>query len=277
MSQQIPSVKLLPTTHDFRNFNGHRSTSSSFHSNHPPIGSPSWTILSVILFTTCVLLMTVMPFYNKTLFQIYNKPITATLIQLIGVTVFLFFYCIFAKKYELYQSKQLQIQNLSHTPLDNDDMVPTMRNNNNNSNPDSIVSIIKELYFYNNIKMKLGYLILPAFFFSGSILLTNIGIDLSSVDISTLLRATEIVWFVILTPIITQRDYPTIHAIICAFTVMIGTILLSWSVLKTHSITPQALIINIASTIFTPFQIVYLKRATNILTYVCLIDLLVVL
>ena len=77
-----------------------------------------------------------------------NKSITATLISLIGVT-------------DLSDTTMIWYQQWEK------------------------ITIIKELYFYNDVKMKRRYLIL----------LTNIRTDLSSVGISSLLPATEMVWF----------------------------------------------------------------------------------
>ena len=199
--------------------------------------SMKWTLILVL---SHLLLDTCLPFYNKLLFQIYNYPITSVLIQVIGVVIFLSIYSIIVRKRD------------------------TSYNYNYNYNVTSCKFIIHDI-FWCNLKIKFYYLIMPSLLFSLSILLTNIGIDIASVDINALLNCSKIIWFVILTPIITRKDFPTLYAIILSFVLMIGTTLFSWSMMDSNKLSVAQLIVNALSSFFSPLQVVCLKRATNVL------------
>eukprot|EP01083_Nonionella_stella_P313363 1124621_1 len=191
--------------------------------------SNSWNTLSITLCFTYIILQTAMPFYNKIALELYAYPITSCFFQVTGVVVVLL---IIACIIHYIQNKLSPFKFLQHFFCDK--------------------------YF----KLKCKYLILPSLFFSCNIILTNIGIKLTSIDLHILLRATEIVWFVLLGPLLT-KDRPTKHAIIAAFIVTIGSVSLAFSTIDSDNISFEALIINIASAFFTPLQIIFLRRATN--------------
>ena len=113
--------------------------------------------------------------------------------------------------------------------------------------------------------LKLKYLFLPALFFSFNIILTNIGISMTSVDVHVLLRSTEIIWFVFLSGMLTT-EYPTCYSALSAFITTIGVILFSWASLDNGSVSFEAVVINILSALFSPLQIIFLRRASRILT-----------
>ena len=118
------------------------------------------------------------------------------------------------------------------------------------------------VFFDDHFFYKCKYLLAPALFFSFNIVFTNIGIQLTSVDLHVLLRSTEIIWFVLLTPIFTN-DTPTKQAVFAAFIVTIGATSLVFSDMDAHNISFPALIINILSALFSALQSIFLRRAID--------------
>lgn len=190
-----------------------------------------WNLITIILCITYLILSTQMPFYNKIALEIYSYPITSCLFQIIGVVLILIITSWIIYYYQ------------------------------NNNKRLSIFHYFSNLFCNGYFLIKCKYLILPSLFFSFNIILTNIGIELTSIDLHILFRSTEIIWFVLLTPILTN-DKPTKQAIIAAFLVTIGSTLLAFSTMNADDISLSALIINILSAFFTPLQIIFLKRAT---------------
>jgi len=196
---------------------------------HASSSATACSALTITLCITYVILSTQMPFYNKIALEIYAYPITSCFLQVLGVVLtLLVVLCIM----HCFQHKSSPFQYL--------------------------LRLFSGKYFV----FKCKHLCLPSFFFSCNIILTNIGIELTSVDLHILLRATEIIWFVLLTPVFTN-DKPTKQAILAAFIVTIGAGALAFSSMDTDSISLAALVINILSAFFTPLQIIFLRRATN--------------
>lgn len=84
-------------------------------------------------------------------------------------------------------------------------------------------------------------------------------------DIHILLKATEIIWFVWLSPFL-LTDYPSKSSVISSIAITIGAICFSWTTIPQNDIEFGIIVSNLLSALFQPFQILFLRRAIRILT-----------
>jgi len=121
--------------------------------HQPYASSTAWNSITIVLCATYLILQTVMPFYNKIALDIYAYPITACLLQVSGVVLLLLL--AIGVMQCLHNRRSLHFCHVQH------------------------------------LLFKCKHLLLPALFFSLNMILTNIGIHLTSVNRDLMVCATH--------------------------------------------------------------------------------------
>ncbi|ETO23814.1 hypothetical protein RFI_13363 [Reticulomyxa filosa] len=195
-----------------------------------------WTISNVFLLVWSIILQTLLPFYNKILFQVYNWPITTSGIQV-----------------EKKKKRRKRIREVLFVAL----VLLIIQYSN----------IVRICNTRNGMWFVLKSMILPSLCFACSIILTNIGIDLASVDVHALLRSTEIVYIVVFSYLFAAQDRPSYLAGICACLVGVGAAFYSWGSIDSGAVQANALVINLVSSIASPFEILFTRKVTKFYRY----------
>lgn len=181
---------------------------------------------------------TTIPYYNKSLFVIYNYPVTATWLQVCGVA-----FCLMA--WDAVRAKT--------------------------SNPPKKLSQImgspppRSWIFGPGIFFKIQHLFLPSFLFAAFLTLNNIGLSLVNVLLHLMLKASQTAFTVLLT-FLFLPETPTIWAVLLALLSATGAFLLSMASLE-GDVDAAALIINISNAFLSPLSIISLRKAVYVLRY----------
>ena len=261
------------------------SSQSSFSS---PFLETTWTSLNIILFIIYMIFETFMPFYWSISNQIYDYPLTSMSIQLFFCVVLLFIYniikfrCCFnrhpiaSSPTSSYNNQQngnfsdmsswanlFNSQRHKSRLINNEDIANSEEDMSDDN--DGVIRVSFCKHFWGKFWLKTKLIIFPAAFFSLNMVVTTIGVSQGSMDIHILLKATEIIWFVILSPFL-LTDYPTKSSVTSAVAITIGAICFSWSSIGQNDITFLIITCNLLSAIFEPFQILFLRRAARIIT-----------
>ena len=170
-------------------------------------------------------------FYWSISYQIFNHPITSISIQLCICIVFLSIYTIIAfhccsKHHPVTQTPNnpplaSSINANQYNDLSSWANLFISSEKHSAQRVDSTTKCIFQKHFFHhflsNFWFKLRLIILPSLCFSANIVVTTIIKAEKSQNIRILLSATEIIWFILLSPFLCS-DYPTkgtLHAILC--------------------------------------------------------------
>jgi drug/metabolite transporter (DMT)-like permease len=158
------------------------------------------SVLVAVLATTCWLILAIaMPYYNKLTFDSYLPPhagassaLTPTLVQMMGASVLLV-------------GVELVHQCVSKRR-----------------------GSAKPWLFGPPLLAKLAYTSVPAVLYAGVMGTTNTSLKLTSVNLHVILRASSIIWIVILAFLL-LKERPTLIAVLCCCGLVAGTVLSSVS------------------------------------------------
>jgi len=194
---------------------------------------------AIILAILYYILAVILPIFNDAIFRGYGNikgypfPLTATWLQLIGVTLCLLFTNL-----------------IVHGFVQRNDVLQ------------------KSWVFGEGFLWKCQHLFFPSLAFALVMSLTNMGLFLiKDVNIHVLLRASEIIW-VVLFAFIVQKELPTVLTLLCCLLLILGTgfVSLDFSGSMTYKIaTIVAIIINLLSSMASGLMLVLLRRACLIL------------
>jgi len=179
----------------------------------------------------------IMPYYNKSLFVIYNFPVTSTWLQCVGVTIFL---CLW----------------------------DTVRHFRPKSKAASVLlseSQTRSWVFGPGFWFKMKHMILPGFCFAIFLTLNNVGLSLVNVLLHLMLKASQTAFTVLFT-ILFLPEKPTYMAMSVAFLSALGGFCLSMAALE-GGIDEWALVINILNAMMSPLSVITLRNAVYTLKY----------
>jgi len=196
---------------------------------------------AVILAILYYLLAVIMPLFNDLVFRGYGHikgyrfPLTATWLQLIGVTLCLFVYNLLAHCIVVQRQDVLR----------------------------------KSWVFGQGFLFKCKQLFFPALSFAFVMALTNMGLFLiGDVNIHVLLRASEIFW-VVLFAFIIQKETPTFWTLVCLALLIGGTVLVSLDYSNGTTLASGnstiAIVINLLSSVASGLMLVLLRKACVVL------------
>eukprot|EP01084_Bolivina_argentea_P315302 546221_1 len=271
-----------------------KNLSSSSFTFSSPFLETTWTSLNITLFIIYMLFQTFMPVYWSISKQIYNYPLTSICIQLFISIIILLIYATFSfhccfKHHPLSLTIPKQNPNSSSNNLTNinNNQANTIsyvnndfssyfkfmssKKNSSGQQSDCNISPIDSLnthffkHFFSKFMLKWRLIILPSAFLALNIVVANVAITKGSMDIHILLRATEIIWFVVLSPFL-LTDYPSKSSVIATIIITFGAICFSWTDISHTDSTFTIITCNLLSAIFQPFQILFLRRSVRILT-----------
>eukprot|EP01119_Soliformovum_irregulare_P015493 TRINITY_DN4362_c0_g1_i5.p1 TRINITY_DN4362_c0_g1~~TRINITY_DN4362_c0_g1_i5.p1 ORF type:complete len:263 (-),score=41.07 TRINITY_DN4362_c0_g1_i5:499-1287(-) len=186
-------------------------------------------ILAVIFYIASI----IMPLFNCVLFDGYEKvpgypyPLTATWLQMLGVTVILFLYNV-----------------ANHLIIQRKDVLK------------------KSWIFGPGFLWKCWELLFVSIAFALVMSLSNIGLFLlNDVNVHVLLRSTEIIW-VVLSAIVLSRERPSIITIVACMMLIAGSIIISLDFKQgTHSLPWMPVLINLLSAVAGGLMLALLRRA----------------
>jgi len=194
--------------------------------------------IAVIIAIIYYLLAVIMPIFNDFLFRGHGKikgyayPLTATWLQMLGVSVVLFAFNM-----------------ISHCIFQRKDVLK------------------KSWVFGEGLAFKCKHLFLPSLSFALVMSLSNVGLFLiKDVNIHVLLRSSEIFWVVMFAFII-QREIPNLWTLLSLIILIAGTVLVSLDFSRTTKLSGSsvAITINLLSSLASGFMLVVLRRACVIL------------
>ena len=115
-------------------------------------------------------------------------------------------------------------------------------------------------------RLKLRAMVWPSLWLAVSMSLNNLGISLASVSVHALLKCSKIVFVLVLSAwCVPERHQPSALACLAAMLTGLGTVLYSYSTLVSGSLQWTPLLINLCAALTGAFYIVSLKKATDLL------------